>query len=200
MLPTLRTDRWRRAPTGFTLMEMIVVIAVLALLVTMTAPRLIGQPQRALQLAADQVADLLTMFAQREALGQKPAGIWHDAGRNWIVLMILDIDETRPEDPADWRPDPFVTPVKLPPGVPANGVLGRADGESMDFRLWPIATAPGKERPAIEISLVGEDGATRTIVLPSHAVAPYQVESDTSLVGFRTPIDLDAAGRSREDW
>ena len=104
----------RHHPRAFTLVEVIVVIAVVAILATMMVPRLMGQKQRQLQAAADGVSDLLMMFAQREALSDRPVGIWHDAERNWIVLMRLEPVDGDDREPATWQPDHAVKPVKLP--------------------------------------------------------------------------------------
>ncbi len=176
------------------------VVAVLAILSAMVVPRLGGHEKRLMSLAVTEVADMLTMFAQRDALSNRPAGIWHDTDRNWLVLMTLDIDEADPDEPADWWPDPFVRPVKLPPLIGENGVFVRADGEPVDIRIWPLATAPGQDRPALQIMLMADDGSTRTLVLPGHALAPYLLTSDSDLTGVRVPIDLDAAGLRQEDW
>ncbi len=178
---------------------MLVALTVLAIVIAVITPRLVGQERREFELAVEQVVDLMTMFAQRDALAGKPAGIWHDAQRNWIVLLIMDVDELNPTEGAEWLPDPFVRPVRLPGTVPAEGVLARVDGDPIDFASWPIATAPGRQRQSVEIELRSDQDAHRTIVLPSHAVAPYELESPR-LAGLRRPIDLDAAGRTREDW
>ena len=81
-----------------------------------------------------------------------------------------------------------------------RGVLASVDGQPVDFRRWPISTAPGTIRPTIEISLFADDGTVKTIVLPSHAIAPYQLGRNGTAPGLRTPIDLDELGRYREDW
>ncbi|MCH8343464.1 MAG: prepilin-type N-terminal cleavage/methylation domain-containing protein [Planctomycetes bacterium] len=190
----------RTSRTAFTLMEVIVVICILAIMAAMTIPRLLGQNRRAVQVAADEVADLLTMYAQREMLSQKPVGVWHDAERNWIMLMILELDPDRPDEPADWRLDPHVAPVKLPANIPAANVSARENGEPVDFQLWPIDTAPGKQRPSIEIALLAVDGTVRRLVLPSYAIAPHQLENFGDSANVRSPIDLDEAGRHQEDW
>ena len=180
---------------------MIVVIAVLAVVMAMTVPRLIGREGRVLQLAADRIADLLTMFAQREALSGRPVGIWHDADRHQIVLLILDIDEADPEEPAQWRPDRTVRPVPLPESVDVQrGIAATVDGVLVDISQWPIATEPGKPRPRVEVSLFDDDGRVKIVVLPSHALAPYLLDDKQAVLATRQPVDLDAAGRNREDW
>ncbi len=181
---------------------MIVVLALLALAATMIVPRVVGTHKRALNLATEQVSDLLTMYAQRDTLSGRPAGIWHDARRNALQLMVLDIDPSEPDQPADWRPDPFVRPVELPPSIPADGVWLRADGKLVDIRQWPISNSPSQLREAIEIGLVDDDGDSRTLVLPGNALVPSLLgdERDDERSNLRQPVDLDAAGRHREDW
>ncbi len=182
---------------GFTLLELLVVLVILALLFGMIVPRFAGTERRALQLASDQVADLLTMYAHRATLGQKPVGVGYDPERRAIMLLVIDIDLDRPDQPADWQVDRLVTPVKLPSTV--DLLDARADGEPVDLALWPIANRPGKDRPTIEITLGGRDGET-TVVLAPHALAPRQIDPDEVGPAVRMPIDLDAAGRHREEW
>lgn len=180
---------------------MIVVIAVLAVVMAMTVPRLAGRQGRVLQLAADRIADLMTMFAQREALSGRPVGIWHDADRHRIVLLILDIDEADPQEPAEWRPDRTVRPVPLPESVDVQrGVAAIVDGRPVDISQWPVATEPGKPRARVELSLFDDRGRVKTVVLPSHALVPYLLDDRNAVLALREPIDLDAAGRHREDW
>ena len=180
---------------------MVIVIAILAIIMAMTVPRLMGLEGRRFQLTADRVADLLTMFAQRETLSGRPVGIWHDTERHRIVLMILDIDEAAPEEPALWRPDRTVLPVPIPWTIDVErGILVSVDGNPVDISDWPIATESGKLRPRIEISLYADDGNVKTIALPAHALTPYQLDDAQASLASRRPIDLDAAGRNREDW
>lgn len=186
---------------SFTLVEMVVVIAVLAVIMALTLPRMIGREGRVLQLAADGVADLMTMYAQRESLSSRPTGIWHDRASHRLVLVVLARDDARPDEPANWRPDRTVRPVRLPSNVDVErGVGASIDGSPVDISQWPIATEPGKRRPRIEISLYADDGQVKTIVLASHALKPYHIDDEESVLASRQPVDLDGAGRQREDW
>ena len=56
---------YRPTRCGFTLIEMIVVIIVMAIMASLTLPRLFGNDRRQFQHVADQVSDLLMMYAQR---------------------------------------------------------------------------------------------------------------------------------------
>jgi hypothetical protein len=180
---------------------MVVVIAVLAVVMALTVPRMFSRDSRVLQLTADRVADLLTMYAQRESLSSRPCGIRHDTATHRLVLMVLDAEGATPEQPAQWQPDRTVKPVQLPPSVDVErGVSVTIDGTMVDISRWPIATEPGRRRPRIEISLYDNDGRVKTLVLPSHALKPYDLDDTDAVLASRQPTDLDAAGRHREDW
>ena len=176
---------------------MLVVVLILALLFSMTIPRFVGSERRTLQTAADQVADLLLMYAQRARLDHRPVGVWYDPDRRAIMLMIVDRDAQRPDAPADWRLDRLVTPVRLPATVEL--LEARADGEPVDLALWPISNRPGQARPTIEITLGAFEHET-TVMLAAHAISPRQIDWDDIVPAVRIPIDLDAEGRTREEW
>jgi prepilin-type N-terminal cleavage/methylation domain-containing protein len=187
--------------SAFTLIEMMVVVIVIAIVATMVLPRLVGQQRRQFQLTTDRVADLLTMFAQREALsGGQPVGIWHDKQRHALALMVLGIDPQDPDAPAEWRLDRMVRPIKFPNTIAVDGgVTVLMDGQPVDISEWPIATEPGRLRPAVTINLITNDGDTRTLVLAGHSLSPFVDDGRTRIV-LREPIDLDGTGRHREDW
>lgn len=182
---------------GFTLIELTVVIIIIAIMASVALPRLTGNRDREFELVADRVADLLMMYAQRESLGTKPVGLREDITNHQLVLMILDLDERQVDAQATWRVDRFARPVKLPPDVIIVDI--QADGQPVDISQWPLQTVPGKKRPAIAVILEGDDRII-TIALASHALAPIKVYGDTYLEFLGGPIDLDAAGRDREDW
>ena len=185
---------------AFTLIEIIVTIVILAIIMAITLPRFSNTSNRQLQNAADGLADMLTMFAQHAATEHRPIAIWHDYERNWIVLLVMDIDPAAPDDPPQWQVDRFVQPIKLPASVDKRTVIGMQDGEAVDFPRWPIATKPGQPRPEIQISFSDEDGLIKTLLLKSHALTPTQLDNPAESSALRLAIDLDATGRRQEDW
>ncbi len=192
--------RSRSALRGFTLLEVMVVVVILAIVATMAIPRLTGNEKRAFRHTIEQVADLLTMYAQREQLGQKVVGIYHDRQQNWLRLMVLDHDEDMPlRNQASWRDDRYVQPVKLPPFMQSHDVIFLVDGREYDAGEWPLSTEIGQARPQIEIILRGPNDTARIAMSP-HGVAPMIVSEQLNMGVLRSSIDLNRAGRGREDW
>lgn len=182
---------------GFTLIELIVVIIVMAIMASLTLPRLFGNDQRQFQNVADQVSDLLMMYAQRESLGTKPVGLWEDTDRRQLSLMTLEVFEDSLETQSGWVIDRTVRPVSLPNDVSILDV--HADGESVDISEWPLQSPPGQLRPSLAIILEGPNGVI-TIAMASHSLVPLQIHSQQYAEWMGGPVDLDAAGRDREDW
>lgn len=189
--------RTTKTRSGFTILELIIVVLVLVLLASLTMPRLVGQERRALELAADQVTDLLTMFSQRESMANRSIGLSYDAEQNWLMLMVLDVANAQSGVSTLWHVDSIVGPAKLPDGVTVWEV--RADGEPVDITAWPLSHTPGEERPAIEITLTTEEQAA-TIMLDPFSVAARRIDGDDDIAALRSPIDLDNIGLAREDW
>jgi prepilin-type N-terminal cleavage/methylation domain-containing protein len=195
-MPNIR--RPSRLARAFTLLEVMVVVVVLTLLMSMAIPRLGNTDRRTFQLAVDQVADLLMMYAQRDNLSPYPVGLLHDANNGQLLVMVLDGDDDR----GDWTVDRLARPVNLPDVVDQDMLFVYVDGEPVSIREWPLGNTPGQDRPTLEISLQSMDGEQQvTLTLPSYGMSPKRQWSDgTGYLGRRETVDLDAQGRSREDW
>lgn len=183
---------------AFTLIEVIVVVVIMAILAGMLIPRFARTRERQFRLMAEEVLDLTMMFAQREALGQRPIGLWYDGEQHQLEVLILEPDPSDPSGDEEWRADVSINPVSLPEWVDPPVVLW--DERYVDIQRWPLTSEPGQRRPRLELSL-RSDNLTASVILMPHAITPrlYGLDAVTALPD-RQIIDLDAAGRSREDW
>jgi type II secretory pathway pseudopilin PulG len=173
-----------------------VAMIIIALLATMILPKFTGTEKREFRVTVEQVSDLLTMFAQRETMEQRPVGIAYHSELHQLRLVVLESDPDN-GTPIMWHLDPYVTPVQLPDHVEEPEII--ADGEVVDIRDWPITATPGEVRPDISIMLRNPEYVGR-VRMPAHAIVPEVAGLDR--VGFAPAdtIDLDQQGRSREDW
>lgn len=196
-------DRLRRAlrvktsppRRGFTLIEALLVVAVLAILAGLIVPRIGGITRRQESVAIDRVADLLTMFAFRSSAGKQPVGLMYDGRTRTFELLILDIDPTQQGDPIVWQPDRLSMPAPLPDGLEL--AFAREDLATLPDTEWMIATKPGGERPRIELRLEGQAVAVDLLLEP-YALAARR--SDRQNVVVRERRDLDEEGLDRERW
>lgn len=195
-LPLRVTRQTSRNQLGFTLLEMIVVVIVLGILASMTIPRLTGSRGREYELKVEQAADLMVMFAHRLSTSTKATGLQYDGSKRRLFLLTLVTDDDN--DESYWIDDPLSPPVTFPGWMEEDSVAIFTDGDFTDTTQWPLTTMPGENRPIIEISVNWEERSS-LIMLAPHAMAP-SIWLDGDGTEPLTPIDLDAAGRSREEW
>lgn len=196
MPPTRPRPADRRA---FTLLEVVVVVTMLALLAAVAIPRLSGTRRTAFDHFVDEVSDMLLLFAQRDNLGRSPIGLVLDVSgeRPALQLMVMaEADQGR----GAWVIDRLVAPVELPDFIAPADLEIEADGESIEIRDRVLAQVPGEDRPTITIRISDVDRRHRaTLELTPHGVAARRLD-DRRAATARRPVDLDAEGRSREDW
>lgn len=182
---------------GFTLVEIVIVIAVIAIMAGLVVPRMGAVKRSEAQLAADEVEDLLRMFAYRHSIMTQQVGIWRRPDDGTIALMIRDIDPAREDDERIWQEDRLSVPVRLPPEVDVVEV--RRDEEWLDPGSFFVQTAPDGSRPRIEIRLLGPTGEF-TLGLDPHASAPRRTSPGGRNEEFREAVDLNAEGMERMPW
>ncbi len=174
------------------------VVVIVGILASMIVPQLTGNQKRQFRATVDKVADLLTMYGQRQSLSQKIVGIAHNRGDNSISLM--EIDVSNPELGGDWRLDPFVRPVRLPFFILDTDIEFFVDGDPYDPSQWPLSSEPGQQRPTIEIHMRGPDNQAATLILSAYGVSPMVLDGIHSSGVSLQEVDLDGSGRGREDW
>jgi prepilin-type N-terminal cleavage/methylation domain-containing protein len=188
---------------GFTLVEVLVVLIIIAFFATIIVPRFTSNVRRSFDLTVDRVSDLLMMYAQRDNLGNKTIGLEYDDQNDWLHIVVLEGDPEESGALPQWKRDPYINPVKLPDVLDdAMPFLVWADGEQVDISRStgrPLSHTPGEDRPTIEISLFSNRSEFDAhLVLAPYDLSARRMDVDGSTA--RTRIDLDAIGRSREDW
>jgi type II secretory pathway pseudopilin PulG len=180
-------------------MEIMIVLVIIALLASIIVPRFSGMQRREFNLVVDQVVDLMTMYAQREQLQQQTVGLRYDVEFDELQLVVLrqDGQTLGASRTIDWVIDPYVRPVELPEDVTLLEVT--ADGDTVDITDFALASSPMEPRPTIVIVLQGEND-TATITLPAHAITPEMSSTSRRLSSTPVAVDLDGAGRGREEW
>ncbi len=186
----------RSMPTGFTLVEVMIALILLALLTSIIVPRLAGQDERRADKFVRELQDVLTVFAFRDSTSATQCCLWLNPSDRSIRIYNKVTDENAPEDPPSWQPDRFTAPVFIPANVSLLDT--RLDGDSIGTEEWQIVSIPGTTRPAIEIDVQGPVSWTTVALEPFSITASKVGEGDR--YAARTVFDLDAAGRDQEDW
>lgn len=95
------------ARAGFSLMEAMVVVMILAIMATVVVPRLNAMVQRPARQSAILVGDFLTSVAQRDALTSQPLAIEFNGEQNTLALLVPA------DEPGQWRRDLVIAPIQL---------------------------------------------------------------------------------------
>ena len=192
-----RKTAWREVMRrGFTLLELIVVISILAVVSSVVIPRLRGLSKGKADVAVERLSELLSLFAWRDNAGSQQCAIYMNPDSSAIELWTLEPISNRPTDPAEWMPDRFVQPVRIPEGVQLEVM---ADGMRLDGSEWRIVGSPSGNRALIEMR-VSTDGFDSLLLLNPSAAMPTRVDNGKIMEDQRETRDLDARGMSREPW
>lgn len=195
-----RGERTRHPRSGFTLIETIVAVTVLAIIVSMMAVRITGTRDKQISLVSDQISDLMMVYAMRSEHSSNPVGISLDRERMAITLVRRIPPEFEGGE-VTWGRDPAVPAVSLPHFIDDQGLEVLADGSWTDIGEWPLISMPGQDRPEIEINLTWDD-RTISLRLPPHSM--YAVLRDSAVPDSqiipREKQDLDATGLWQSDW
>ena len=188
-------NRVRR--NGFTLIEIVIVIMIIALFAGLIIPRMASLGKRNENLTVDKVADLLSAFSYRDSVASGSTAIEFVATDNSLLLLALQPDPLNPEDPRVWSRDYLAAPVDIPSSLTLRALQ---DGKLLPDSNWSILTNSDGTRPKIEMELQG-DLVDASIVLDPWAPGPYVVDNTRQeVVLFPDVFDLDAAGQDREPW
>jgi prepilin-type N-terminal cleavage/methylation domain-containing protein len=193
MNPSERARRFRRA---FSIIEVVVVCAILAVVAAAIVPKMISVRSHREEKAIVAIEDLLRMYAFRNAAGVQQVGLYYDPALQELSLWIYDLNPDNPEGPRIWQPDRLSSAVELPESM----VIDRASADEAEMPRsdpWNIPTHPDGSRPRITLDVIGLDKQL-TITLENYSSTP--IRSDDPWGVARAPVDLDAQGSSMEVW
>lgn len=185
----------RRPQRGFSLLEIIIVCAVLVVVAGMAVPRFIVVERQREEKAITEVEDLLRMFAFRNSIGTQQLGFHYDKPSGLVSLWILDLSAKDPEGPRVWQQDRLSPVVELPESM----LIDSAAADDVEVRddIWTITSNPDGSRPRIEVSLVGRE-TSGIVILENYSSVPVRADKDGK--NIRVPIDLDREGRGLDPW
>lgn len=141
----------KRTRAGFTLIEMLAVVAIFALLAALLVPAIGTLGNRDLDQAADRMAGLIELARQRSVATGTPHRLRIDLDNaawrlEWLVSEAQALgEEPLPEEPLDLR-----RPISLAPSrsgdrdfFPLPGLFGRADFLKTGLSVSTVETAEG---------------------------------------------------------
>lgn len=184
-----------RRRRGFSLFEVIVVGAMLAILAAVLVPRVVVVERQREDKTILEVEDLLRMFAFRNTSGLQQVGLTYDGAAGTLALWIMDLDPRNPDGPRIWQQDRLSSPIEFPEGMGVESVS--SDESSLAPDAWTITSHPDGSRPRIDLSLRGKEKSAR-IVLETYSNSPRR--SDDPRAEIREAIDLDAEGSGYDPW
>lgn len=188
------------ARRGFSLLEVVISVVILAILAGMVIPRItrIGKEAREVPLA--QLEQLLSTLAYRDIARSGAVGLWREAGTHSVRLVTRGMGELEGDESAlEWVVDPLAIPLTLPPRTELLEVM--VDDEPLQPDDFLIVLNPGSPRPKLSFTLGHEGGETTVVLLPT-ALQPRRESASAQgeFLDLRAPIDLDAEGREQDPW
>jgi|GEM_PF-658541 len=188
---------------GFSLIEIIIAVIILAILSGMIIPRVTRTTKAEHNNAVEKVRDLLSMYAFRNATSSsQQIALWQDPETGWLALLFKNRDPSSTSEDGEksryeWEADSRIPPVILPRGMEVSDLL--IDGSSVSGSDWIVPTTPGGGRPSIELRLIS--GSIDSILrLDSNSMVPVRIDAGSLPVPVRERIDLDAYGTRGEKW
>lgn len=205
-----RGERYAVA-TGFTLVEVIVVIVMLAIFGGLIVPRIIGSRVRQAEAESRQAQRLLTILAEREAISPEPQALEYDERDGQLRLMVMRAAAgTSMDDPAVWRADPGVPPLAFSQTHLAQAL---ADGRALPRSKWRLVVGGDQPRPAMALVIragassgggaAAADSPSWVVALgPDASAATWGSEKSQSpgAAGLARAVDLDATGKGDKPW
>jgi prepilin-type N-terminal cleavage/methylation domain-containing protein len=192
----------RPIPGGFTLVELIVVLVLMAVITGVIAPRLVSGASRSAEADVRRAAEILSAAGRRDTLTSQQIAIDFDSQSSQLKLLVLRmpsaIDAARGAAP-EWIDDPMTMHVEL---KDVKLLSAAADGAALDPGKFRIEFRQSGVRPSVLLTFgQSEDRPAWTVSLPPGAFrAKVTAGEDRFADVEQTAIDLDRSGKAEEPW
>ena len=187
--------RNRHAQSGFTLIELVVVVVLLGVMAAIITPRLFESSSRRMSACARELAMLLSVAAHRDSIGADRLALEYDGAARAVRMLVLRSGEGE----ARWQTDPLVGEVVIPEGA---SLAAFADGRPLDAGAWRVAMPPTEPRPTLELQLAMEKSRSSAWIItlfPAASSATLAAPGAAARPAL-TSIDLDSAGVGDRTW
>ncbi len=210
---------------GFSIVEVIVVIVIIAILSGLVVPRMVAGSSRSAELEAKEVRMMLTTLAQRDAISGQRLALDFDKEKNRLSILVQNGENdpaagapiTSGSGPApiggDWKPAPLIRPLTFAytaitqftlDGTPVAASL--ANKSVRGPGSWRIEVDQNQKRPAMSLLIAAADDADKRAfqidLLPGQTAAAikYLTSSSQWTPVATEAIDLDATGMRETPW
>lgn len=182
-----------------TIIEVIVVTVILGVVAALTLPRLFGGEGRQVAAKADEVAQVLTALARRDAAVAQAIALSYEQDDGRLQILVRNRDPLAREV---WVSDMMLPEAPLG-SVRINSV--EVDGAEIDPGAFQVVLDQFMPRPALRLVLTDSKGGNACSVEMAGTAGQAQVVvgdlHGKGLAGTGTSsVDLDAAGKEREAW
>lgn len=187
---------------GFSIVELLVVMIIIAMLATIVVPRLIGTQSRQAEIEAHALRALISSAAQRDAMTSGSLAIAYDAEKKEVAIQVLR--QVNGENV--WLPAQFVRPLRL---ATIAITASEADGQAYPIDTsWRVEFPPSRPRPQLAIhvqtapDVIGNKRAWQIDLLPGRTAAVLSASTVDAPISqaVNDAQDLDDEGRRTQPW
>ncbi len=182
-----------------TIVEVIVVVVILGLLAAITVPRLVGGEARHISAKAEEVSQVLTALARRDAVLSQALALEYDGEAGAVRILVRD---PNPDAREPWGTDALLPSVDMS-NIRMTSV--EVDGAEMDPSSFRVVLDQFTPRPSLRLVLTdARGGNAQSVEMAATAGQARVVMGDQHGKGLSggegSAIDLDEIGKDREAW
>jgi prepilin-type N-terminal cleavage/methylation domain-containing protein len=191
---------------GFTFVELVIVVIILAVATGMAVPRLLSWKSRKGEQVVQAVADLFSAAAKRDTFATERVAVDFDASTGRMKLVSLRVSNPANFDAGSeqWMDDPLAPNVTLEGVRLVSGMAGAMDLDTRKFRMEFAGAGAAQGRAGVALLFSDEEAGQRWVVRLSPSATRAEVLPGQNVKSLQTgdpdAIDLDATGMRDDPW